>query len=176
MKHIVYCYIDLRDGIVKYIGITSRKLISRIKEHEKNESWVSLSKWKISYFYVKTKSESEAWESHLIDRYETYKWYNTAKKDWGTIGAYRDIFPEWKTYMIKDTVVDIDYDRYQILDDIKGDDNLIDETTLMLDFNIDKDTILYMVGKRLLQILAVTSNHKLIFWKDAIEITKNYVN
>lgn len=173
--HIVYCYIDLIDNIVKYVGITKRKLISRIKEHERDEEWVSLSKWKILYFNVKTKSESEAWESHLIAKYETFKFYNTAKRDWGLISEYNKIVPEWKVYSIDDVIVDINYDKYQVLNDIKGDDNLTTDIDLMLNFNIDRDTIFYLVGRRLLQILAVTQDKKLIFWKDSIDIVNDYL-
>lgn len=172
--HIVYCYIDLYDDKIKYVGITSRKLEQRVHEHKKNEQWVSNSKWKILYFYVQTKSESESWESHLIAKYQTYNWYNTAKKDWGLIGTFNDIYPAWSVYSIEDVVVDINYSNYQVLDDIT-DTNLISETELLLELDIDRDILLLMVGKKVIQPLAITSNKKLLFWEDAMEKGREYL-
>ena len=172
--HIVYCYIDLYDDKIKYVGITSRKLAQRVQEHKKNEPWVNNSKWKILYFTVNNKSESESWESHLIARYETYKWYNTAKKDWGLIGTFKDIYPAWSVYSIDDLVVDINYKAYQILDDIEGT-NLITETELLLDLDIDREVLLIMIAKKVIQPLAITSQRKLLFWEDSFEKASQYL-
>lgn len=172
--HIVYCYIDLFDDQIKYVGITSRKLCQRVYEHKKNDEWVNTSNWKILYFYVMTKSESESWESHLIAKYQTYKWYNTAKKDWGLIGAFKDIYPAWKVYSIEDVLVDINYADYQVLDDLT-DTNLISETELLVNLDIDKDILLLMVGKKVIQPLAVTSNRRLLFWEDALEKGRDFL-
>ena len=172
--HLVYCYIDLRDDIIKYVGITSRKLSQRVSEHLKNEPWVSLSKWKILYFQVNTKSESESWESHLIAKYETYRWYNTAKKDWGLIYAFNDKYPKWNIYSIEDIVVDLDYTKYQVLDDIGGT-NLITETELLSELDIDKDILLIMIAKKVIQPLAITSSQRLLFWGDSLERGRQYL-
>ena len=172
--HLVYCYIDLRDDIIKYVGIASRKLSQRVSEHLKNEPWVSLSKWKILYFQVNTKSESESWESHLIAKYETYRWYNTAKKDWGLIYAFNDKYPKWNIYSIEGIVVDLDYTKYQVLDDIGGT-NLITETELLSELDIDKDILLIMIAKKVIQPLAITSSQRLLFWGDSLERGRQYL-
>ncbi len=168
MQHIVYCYIDLQDDIVKYVGITSRKLSARVQEHKINESWVNTTQWKILYFTVATKSESEAWESHLIALYETYKYFNTAKKDWGLIDLFRNTVPVWKIYSIADLIVDVDYKNYQVLDDF-GDSHLITTTDLMLALDVQFEDILCLIAKRIIQPLARTSDNILLFWEDSTE-------
>ena len=172
--HIVYCYVDLKDDIIKYVGITSRKLDLRIQEHKKYEEWVAATEWKILYFEVNTKSESEAWESHLIAKYETYKWFNTAKKDWGLIKAFEKIYPVWKVYSISDICVDIDYSKFQILDDIT-DTSLISETNLLLELDITRDILLLLIARRVIQPLACTSEKRLLFWEDSLEKGRHFL-
>jgi predicted GIY-YIG superfamily endonuclease len=171
--HIVYCYIDLKDDLIKYVGLTSRQLAQRIKEHKENEAWVSSSSWKILYFTVNTKSESEAWESHLIALYKTYEYYNTAKKDWGLIDLFRNKIPQWKVYSIDDLVVDLDYTKYQIIVDT-DDENLITEIDLELELDITKEDILCLIARRVIQPLARTENNTLVFWIDDLEKSRTF--
>ena len=130
--------------------------------------------WKICYFYVHNKSESESWESHLIAKYETYNWFNIAKKDWGLISAFKNINPAWKIYSIDDLVVDIDYSKYQIIDNIEGT-NLISETDLILDLDITKEFLLILIAKKIIQPLAITQSNTLLFWEDVYEEIKLYL-
>lgn len=172
--HIVYCYQDLYDDIIKYVGITSRKLAQRVAEHKKYDAWVNTSSWKIQYFYVGTKSESESWESHLITKYSTYNWYNVAKKDWGAIGLYKEVYPRWRVYSIDDIVVELDYDKLKMLDDY-SDTQLVSETELLLDLDIDKDNLMLLVAKKVIQPIARTSKNELLFWDDAYEKCYEYL-
>lgn len=84
---IVYRYTDLDDNIVKYIGIVTSKnktrtLEDRIKEHYTKHEW-AYGNFKIDYFTVASRTDAEAFESHLISFYKTYLYYNKAKADWG---------------------------------------------------------------------------------------------
>ena len=84
MSYYVYRYIDTATSTVKYVGITNgkRTIKKRVIEH-KREDWYKNCNWIIEYFEVKNQSEAEAFESHLIALYKTYKWYNTMKVGWG---------------------------------------------------------------------------------------------
>lgn len=161
-QHIVYRYIDAYDGVVKYVGITQRKLSQRINEHIKNDSWTKLHTWRIEYFYVNTKSESEAWESHLIALYKTYNWYNIAKNKWGLIQQFKDVYPMWRVYSIADDIVDIKYENLPVLP-LDNIDGLITDMQLKLDYDISQDYILLMVSKKIIQPLARTPQNNLLF-------------
>lgn len=85
MKYI-YRYIHLTDGIIKYVGIVhseNRSLSQRINEH-KRDYWYS-EDYKVEYIAFEdiSKSDLNALEGHYICEYETYKWFNESKNDWG---------------------------------------------------------------------------------------------
>lgn len=98
----VYKYTDKNDGIIKYIGIVygqSRSLSQRIKQHL-NDYWNKEGDWKIEYFSdgLSSRTECETWESHLIAKHQTFKWYNKAKSNWGICKFLENETPEWKLF------------------------------------------------------------------------------
>lgn len=85
----IYRYTDLVDGIIKYVGIVwgeSRTLQQRLNEHERNDEWCFIRRWKIEYIEVgiNNRTEAEFFESHFISLYGTDKYFNTKKSNWGT--------------------------------------------------------------------------------------------
>ena len=82
---IVYRYINKETKQIEYIGIVysdKKTLLNRVIEHSKEEKFQD-KEWKIQYFECENRSVAEAWESHLIEKYETYKYLNVCKKGWG---------------------------------------------------------------------------------------------
>lgn len=81
----VYRYMDVFDNKYKYIGIvkgdTYSNLTRRIKQHRK-EVWFKNSEFEVDYIEVPTICDAEAIEGSLIGKYQTYKYYNKAKKNW----------------------------------------------------------------------------------------------
>lgn len=82
----VYRYKDTFDDRYKYIGIvkgdTHNLLERRIKQHRKDD-WFKSSQFYVDYIHVSTICDAESIEGHLIAKYETFKFYNVAKKKWG---------------------------------------------------------------------------------------------
>lgn len=79
----IYKYIDIDDGIVKYIGVVTKGTISsRHYNHKSQDIWCS-DRMQLQYVELSTKSEAYAYESHFISFYKTYKYYNKDKSDWG---------------------------------------------------------------------------------------------
>lgn len=175
MEYIVYRYIDLEDEIIKYIGITKRKIKLRIEEHKKNEEWTKDKKWRIDYFVVKNKSLSEAWESHLIALYKTYNWYNKAKKDWGIIPEFLKQENDWILYSLNDTIIDIQPKRYSLLND-ENLIGLVSISELSEIFNITIDDLLLLSKKRVIQPLARNKRNELLYYEIDIEYLKNYLD
>ncbi len=58
-------------------------LISLYNIHMNNDNWANDACWRVEYFECENCSEAEAFESHLIALYETWRYYNKAKCDWG---------------------------------------------------------------------------------------------
>ena len=173
MKHIVYRYIDNMDGIVKYVGITSRTLAQRVNEHLNNDDWVKTTKgWHIDYFYVDTKSQSEAWESHLIALYETYKWYNKAKSSWGIIKEFAKITPQWVMYADNEDIIDIDLNKYQSIEDTS---NLITDYVICYECDISKVILYKLIARKIIQPLAKTKSNALLFWETDLEKVYDYI-
>ena len=59
----VYRYIDLKDNIIKYVGIVyerTRTLDQRIKEHAIKDEWCKNSEWKIEYIETDIDSRTDA--------------------------------------------------------------------------------------------------------------------
>ena len=170
---IVYRYIDNRDGIIKYVGITDRTLKQRVDEHKKLDKWFSFSNsWRIEYFVVSNKSQSEAWESHLIAFYKTYNWYNKAKKDWGLIPQFKNIYIDWKLYSDGNDIIDIDFNKFVEIDNIDG---LISDLSLSIDFDIPKEDIWKMVSRRVICPVARTKNNNLLFIENDIDKVADYL-
>lgn len=99
MGYYVYRYTDKTDGIIKYVGIVygkTRELAQRINEHKKDR-WYKNGDWQIDYFsnLLSSRADCEIWESHLIAKYKTFKWYNKAKKEWGKCQYLEAITPKW---------------------------------------------------------------------------------
>lgn len=91
----VYKYTDMSDGIVKYVGIVHHgSLPTRHKQHMR-EDWYKQGNFLCEYIEVNNQSEAEAIESHLITLYETHKYYNRAKSDWG-LNSYLPNEYDWK--------------------------------------------------------------------------------
>lgn len=82
---VVYRYKDLADDKIKYVGIVygkSRTLEQRIREHSRDDKFKNHI-WLIEYFNVKSRTDAEALEGHLIALYETYEYLNVSKRKWG---------------------------------------------------------------------------------------------
>lgn len=83
----VYRYTDEADGIIKYVGIIwsdKRSIKRRIIEHSKDERFKGTT-WKIEYINkdVRTRTDAECLEAHYIAKYQTYKYLNSSKSEWG---------------------------------------------------------------------------------------------
>lgn len=165
-QHYVYRYIDNNDDKIKYIGITSRPLKQRIEEHKKNEQWEALGSWRIEYFIVDTKSQSEAWESHLIALYQTDKWYNKAKSGWGKIKQFMPVKIKWRIYSDNNEVVDIPYEKLPVL---KNFEHMISGNEICLTFDLIYIDLLKMCSRKVIQPLAKTIDDDLLFWETDIE-------
>ena len=103
----VYRYIDLNDGVVKYIGIikADTNFPTRFKSHFSDE-WHKTSYWKIEYITVETIADAEILEGHFIWFYKTGKYYNKAKTAWGRCSFVPD--PDkfvWLIYTIEPKTV-----------------------------------------------------------------------
>lgn len=171
-KHTVYRYTDLYNGVVKYVGLTQRPLKRRVEEHIKNDAWTKTSKWRIEYFTVANKSESEAWESHLIALYKTFNWFNIAKKDWGLIGKFQTTFPYWNVYSIDEDIVDFDFSKLPVVKDTR---DLVSDIEIMIDNDINRDWIYILIARRHLQPLAKNKNGNLLFWYTDAEKVRTYI-
>lgn len=91
----VYRYTDIYDGVIKYVGIVRKgTLASRIAGHSVDDGWCKNRDWFIEYFPCESKSEIEAFESHLIALYGTDKYYNKKKAGWG-INRFLPNVEEW---------------------------------------------------------------------------------
>lgn len=104
MGYYVYRYTDKTDSIIKYVGIVygdNRTLLQRVSEHTK-DFWYEKGDWDIEYFSdnLNSRTDCEMWESHLIAKYETFKYYNSAKKDWGICSFIKNIEPKWEHFSI----------------------------------------------------------------------------
>ena len=103
----VYRYIDIADNIIKYVGIVwseNRTLEQRVKEHETQDNWCKVRKWKIEYFEtnINSRTDAEYFEAHFISLYETDKYFNDKKSGWGTSSILNNIDVEWKEYKYTD--------------------------------------------------------------------------
>lgn len=105
-KCYVYKYIDRKDNIVKYVGCVYGKkatLAKRISQHE-NDYWFSYSSYIVKYLdiNIQSRTDAEYIESHFINLYKSYKYYNKAKSGWGVssfIPSYDD--NQWKELYTK---------------------------------------------------------------------------
>lgn len=102
---IIYRYIDLRDNIIKYVGIVwanNRTLDDRIREHSANDSWCKGGYWKVEYLNrdIQNRMDAELLEAHYIGKFDTGKWYNTYKSSWGRSTLLDDSNDQWIEYGI----------------------------------------------------------------------------
>lgn len=95
-NNIVYRYIDIYTNEIVYVGIvTDSNLPTRHKAHCR-DNWYKDGVYLLEYIEVENKSEAEAIETHLINLYNTGKYYNKAKVGWG-LNKYLPNEYEWKT-------------------------------------------------------------------------------
>ena len=97
----VYKYTDIEDQIVKYVGIVwseNRTLLQRVKEHQMYDDWCNGKQWKIEYLDINNKTDCEGLEAHFISLYNTNKWYNKSKTNWGISNIYSMIEWKWKEF------------------------------------------------------------------------------
>lgn len=146
---IVYKYTDTSDNIIKYIGIVwseNKTLSDRIKEHFKEKKFQNI-KWKVEYFECENRSIAEAWESHLISKYNTNNYLNICKKDWG----YNPYIPNdedlWINYENNPVVMLCnEYDVSNIF--IKHENNWYIDTELLFKISDNKMPIKLVVDKQ----------------------------
>lgn len=98
----VYRYRDIKDGIIKYVGIVWSTddiggLYKRIKQHSNYDYWAGLHEWQIEYIEegIKTRTDAEYFESHYVSLFDTGNWYNKSKVGWG-ISCYLPDRSDWK--------------------------------------------------------------------------------
>lgn len=100
----VYRYKDTFDGKYKYIGIvkgdTFACLLRRIKQHRKDE-WFKNSEFNVDYIEVQTICDAEAIEGSLIGKYQTWRFYNKAKRRWGESTLFQVNDNLWKLFGIE---------------------------------------------------------------------------
>lgn len=100
-KPCVYRYVDTESGITKYVGIVHKgNLEKRLMAHMCMDSWANDGCWRVEYFECESRSEAEAFESHLIALYETHKYYNKAKTNWGLNRFLPDVEKWWKVAVL----------------------------------------------------------------------------
>lgn len=111
VKMCVYRYTDISDGIVKYIGIVHKgNLTTRLNQHTMQDYWYFDGIWQVDYFECDTRSEAEAFESHLIAYYKTGEYYNRTKIKWGINKFLPNTDSWWKSaaeprFADKETVI-----------------------------------------------------------------------
>ena len=101
---VVYRYVDLLDGIIKYVGIVwgdYRTMQQRAYEHSREDKFKGRD-WKIEILNVSinSKTEAECYESHYISLYGTGSYLNIAKSDWGLCSFLPDRENEWVEWHI----------------------------------------------------------------------------
>ena len=98
----IYRYTDLNDEIIKYVGIIwaeNRSLQQRINEHLKKDSWCWNVPYKVEYIEGNfSRTDAEYIEAHYISLYETYKYYNRTKSNWGISNYIPYKEDKWKYY------------------------------------------------------------------------------
>lgn len=91
----VYRYINKFTNDIEYVGIVyDRPLYKRIKEHAFIDKWNS-EKYKVEYISCKSRTDVEYLEAHFIAKWETYNYYNVAKKNMGKSNLIDDSSFEW---------------------------------------------------------------------------------
>lgn len=98
----VYRYTDLADGIIKYVGIVwsdNRTLSERINEHDLNDEWCKVRRWKIEYITenITTRTDAEYFEAHYISLYGTDQYFNSKKSGWG-VSSFLPKRDDWMEY------------------------------------------------------------------------------
>lgn len=106
----IYRYIDEKDNITKYVGLvygnSTEQLFKRLYAHERD--FDLLDNWKpykdhnftiqvLNPEQVKTKADAEILEAHFINKFESNKYLNIAKADWGTCSLINDDKFHWET-------------------------------------------------------------------------------
>lgn len=76
--------------------VYKNSLDKRIQDHYYTDDWCFGKRWTIEYFECDTRSEAEAFESHLISLYGSDKYYNKAKSNWGINRFLPDVEKLWK--------------------------------------------------------------------------------
>ena len=115
----IYRYTDLVDGIIKYVGIVwgeSRTLQQRLNEHERNDEWCFIRRWKIEYINVgiNNRTEAEFFESHFISLFQTNKYFNKAKNNWGVSDLIHCEEKDWVEYIPNSKIpIEIDIEKAQ---------------------------------------------------------------
>ena len=97
----VYRFVDLEDDKVKYIGIIfgeTRTLKQRTYEHTRYDDWCKRASWKVEYIDVSNRAEAESLESHFIALYDTGRFYNKAKSEWGVNSFLTGVQFQWDEY------------------------------------------------------------------------------
>ena len=114
----VYRYTDLKDNIVKYIGIVwqkDRTLEERIAEHNRLDEWCTKSQYRVDYFQCDNRMEAELYEAYYIGKYETGKYYNIRKRTWGKSTLLNLQEDQWKKFTIVNEEKEIEkYDNVSL--------------------------------------------------------------
>lgn len=99
----IYRYVDLKDEIIKYIGIVwgeKQTLFDRIYAHEcQGQFWGY--NWHVDFIELTSRTECECLEAHFITLYRTDKYLNIAKTGWG-LCSFVPKNLEWQPYYEKE--------------------------------------------------------------------------
>lgn len=160
----IYRYTDLADNIIKYVGIVwseNRSLKKRIKEHEKDD-WCKVRRWKIEYITtnINNRTEAEFFESHYISLYQTDKYYNIKKSNWGTSNLIPFTENDWEEYKDDKSVVS---------------NNLIsnNQIKILQDKKLRLNTIISKLEEEVNTLKTTLNQYKIIYSENAYSVSAN---
>lgn len=163
-RYHLYRYVDKKDGLTKYIGITNRPLEERIREHKCRDKWAGTSSWHIEFFNVTGRKLAQSYFLHLIALYATYRWYNTKETDYEILPELTKN-PVWQLFMDGDEIFYAPYKNLQVMKnkELEKIDYLITGRFLCLTYGLTKSDIDSLIHSKVLCPLAVTQDGSLLF-------------
>lgn len=104
---IIYRYVDLDDEIIKYVGtVWSGDCTLKDKHlwHKEHDSWCKDNHWRIEYLQkdIKTRVESDIFESHYVSKFGTNEYFNTHTVGYGMSDTVDDTNDVWEIFYSDD--------------------------------------------------------------------------